>query len=113
VTPDPVSPVVVDRGWLPTKKWWAAFAGSVASVLASWIITDEFDDVERGMCATALTALVAAYFKGNDVTPTGVPDAEVKRVYRDQGGYSVVELLVAAILLVVLVIVVLWLVARV
>lgn len=54
------------NGWLPTKKWWAAFTGAVASVAASWIISGAFDDVERGMCATALTALVAAYWKQND-----------------------------------------------
>jgi hypothetical protein len=61
------------RSWLPTKKWWAALAGGVATVLASWIVTGEFDDVERGMVGTALTALVAAYFKSNDDTPAGIP----------------------------------------
>jgi hypothetical protein len=100
---DPAAPVT-KRGWLPTQKWWAALAGSVASVLASWLVTGEFDDVERGMCATALTALVAAYWKGNATTPGGVPDAEV-RSWRPRGeaGYGVVE----AILIVFLVAVVL------
>lgn len=60
--------------WLPTKKWWAAFSGAVASIVASWIVTGSFDDVERGMVATALVSLVAAYFKSNDGTPAGVPE---------------------------------------
>lgn len=54
----------------PTKKWIAALAGSVASILASWIVTGEFDDVERGMVGTALVALTAAYFKTNDDPPS-------------------------------------------
>ncbi len=61
------------ESWKPTKKWIAALCGSVASIAASWIVTGAFDDVERGMVATALVTLVAAYFKSNDYTPGGVP----------------------------------------
>ena len=59
--------------WKPTRKWFAAAATSVATIIGSWIVTGAFDDVERGMTATALAALVAAYFRENDPTPGGVP----------------------------------------
>lgn len=59
--------------WKPTRKWLAGLAGAVASVVASWIVTGAFDDVERGMVGTALVALTAAFFKENEPTPGGVP----------------------------------------
>lgn len=59
--------------WIPTRKWLASLAAALASIVASWIVTGAFDDVERGMAATALVSLVAAYFKSNDATPGGVP----------------------------------------
>lgn len=61
--------------WKPTKKWYALVAGGLSSVVASWIVTGAFDDVERGMVATLLVGAVTAYFKSNDPTPTkdGVP----------------------------------------
>ena len=73
--------VAIKRTWAPTKKWIAAAVGSVASIAASWILTGNFDDVERGMVATAVVALAGSYFKSNDVTATGdgVP-AEVTEV---------------------------------
>lgn len=58
---------------MPTKKWYAALVTGVASVLASWIATGAFDDVEQGMCATLLIALAGAWVKENDKTPGGVP----------------------------------------
>lgn len=58
----------------PTKKWWAAFTAACASILASWIVTGAFDDVERGMAGAALVSLAAAFWKANDDTPGGVPD---------------------------------------
>lgn len=61
------------KTWLPTKKWWAALAGALASIAASWIVTGAFDDVERGMAATALVSLTAAFFKDNGDTPGGIP----------------------------------------
>ena len=79
-TPDSAPTVTPPGGddvlptWKPTKKWLAALAGALASIAASWIVTGAFDDVERGMAATALVSLVAAYFKGNDPTPGGVPE---------------------------------------
>jgi hypothetical protein len=60
-----------------TKKWLAALTGGLASIAASWIVTGAFDDVERGMAATLLTSLVAAYWKENDSTVGGVPGAKV------------------------------------
>ena len=63
-------------GWRPTRKWVAGLAGSVASVIASWVLTGAFDDVERGMVATALVALTSAYFQTNEPTPGGVPESK-------------------------------------
>lgn len=66
-------------GWAPTKKWWAGLVTGVAGIAASWIVTGAFDDVERGMAATLLTSLAAAYFKSNDDTPGGVPESSNQR----------------------------------
>ena len=61
--------------WKPTKKWITAAVTGVAGILGSWIVTGAFDDVERGMSATLITALAASYFKSNDDTPGGVPQS--------------------------------------
>jgi len=75
---DPLaSEPVTAPGWQPTRKWIAALAGSAASVVASWIVTGAFDDVERGMAATALVSLTAAYFQANQPTPGGVPERDL------------------------------------
>jgi hypothetical protein len=74
-TPTSVAEVPPSGGWRPTKKWIGSLVTGVAGVLASWIVTGAFDDVERGMSATLLTALATAYFVTNDKTPGGVPDA--------------------------------------
>lgn len=63
-------------GWTPTKKWFGSLVTGLASIGASWIITGAFDDVERGMAATLLSSLAAAYFVTNDKTPGGVPDTK-------------------------------------
>lgn len=52
-------------GWVPSRKVIGAAVSGVASILASWIVTGAFDDVERGMAATLLTSVVAAYFVTN------------------------------------------------
>lgn len=70
----PVDDRISEPSWRPTRKWLAALAGSVASIAASWIVTGAFDDVERGMCATALVGLTAAFFQPNQPTPGGVPE---------------------------------------
>lgn len=62
-------------GWKPTRKWIGSLITGVAGIAGSWIVTGAFDDVERGMAATLLTSLAAAYFVSNDPTPGGVPDA--------------------------------------
>jgi hypothetical protein len=51
--------------WSPTKKWWAQLTGTIATILGSWLVTGSFDDVERGMAATALVGLTASYWKDN------------------------------------------------
>lgn len=75
----------VRKTWQPTRKWWSAFAGAAASIIASWIVSGSFDATERGMAATALVALTAAYFRGNEGTPGGVP---VKREPEDPTGWT-------------------------
>ena len=57
--------------WKPTKKWLAGLVTGVATVLASFIVTGEFGDVEKGMVATLVIALAGSFFKSNDVTATG------------------------------------------
>ena len=66
---------VNSKSWKPTKKFYALVASGAASIVASWVVTGAFDDVERGMAATLLVAAVGAYFKSNDQTQTkdGVP----------------------------------------
>lgn len=59
------APAKKQPSWRPTRKWYAAAAGAVASIAASWIVSGSFDDVERGMLGTAAVSLVAAYFKSN------------------------------------------------
>jgi hypothetical protein len=71
------APGLKEKTWLPTRKWLGALAGSAASILASWIVTGAFDDVERGMAATALVVLVGSYFVPNQDTPGGVPQKDV------------------------------------
>ena len=51
--------------WAPSRKWYAQVSGGVASILASWLVSGAFDDVERGMAATLLTAAVASYWTPN------------------------------------------------
>jgi hypothetical protein len=69
------------NSWMPTKKWFAALAGSAATLLAHFAATDfTFGDTEQGMIVTAASALVLAYLRRNDPTPGGVP-AEGHRNY--------------------------------
>jgi hypothetical protein len=80
VSVDPTPPafdVPPTQGWKPTKKWWSSLVVGAAGIAGSWIVTGAFDDVERGMAATLISALVVSYFKSNDPTPGGVPDATV------------------------------------
>lgn len=72
----PLAEIPPSGGWKPTRKWWAAFAGSAAAILGSLIESGDFDVVERGMIAAALISLAGAYFISNDDTPGGVPDAK-------------------------------------
>jgi len=73
----PLAEAPPSGGWKPTRKWIGSAITGVAGIVASWIVTGAFDDVERGMAATLLTSLAAAYFVTNDQTPGGVPDAEL------------------------------------
>lgn len=66
-----MSPVAPQKSWIPTKKWFAAALTGAASIVALWIQSGAFDDTEKGMLGTLLVALVSAYFKGNDATPSG------------------------------------------
>lgn len=74
-TRTPLASAPPTGGWKPTRKWFGGLVTGLAGIAASWIVTGVFDDVERGMAATLLTSLAAAYFVTNDQTPGGVPDA--------------------------------------
>lgn len=96
----------MQKSWLPTRKWYALVASGVASIVAHWIVTGAFDDVERGMLGTLLVGAVGSYFKSNEDTPGGVPVAKAARSSwgrRGEAGYGLVELLVALVLVVLLV----------
>lgn len=71
----PITPAQPKSSWKPTRKWVGGLVGGLASIAASWIVTGAFDDVERGMSATLLVALVTSYFRSNEDTPGGVPSA--------------------------------------
>lgn len=67
----PLAEVPPTTGWKPTRKVISAAVTGVASILASWIATGAFDDVERGMSATLITAVVSAYFVTNQTAGGG------------------------------------------
>lgn len=62
-------------GWRPTRKWWGLLVSGLASIVASWIVTGVFDDVERGMLGTLIVTLGTTYIVTNEPTPGGVPPA--------------------------------------
>jgi hypothetical protein len=68
------SPLASPPSWKPTRKWWAQVTGGLASIAASWILSGAFDDVERGMVATLITASVASYWLPNVATRGGETD---------------------------------------
>jgi hypothetical protein len=61
------------RSWVPTRKWFALLVTDVASILASWLVTGDFNAPERAMAAAALVSLAATYATPNENTPAGVP----------------------------------------
>lgn len=65
------------KSYKPTKKWWSALVGGLAGIATVWIESGSFDNVEEGMVASLVLALVAAYAKRNDETPGGVPEKPV------------------------------------
>lgn len=62
------------KSYMPTKKWFAALAGGVGTILTHLAATDfTFGDTEQGMVVSLALALLTAYIKRNDPTPGGVP----------------------------------------
>jgi hypothetical protein len=53
------------RRWIPTDKWIGSAVISAGAILGSWVGSGAFDDVERGMAASAIPALIGAYFLSN------------------------------------------------
>jgi hypothetical protein len=53
------------RRWIPTDKWIGGVASGASSILASWVATGAFDDLERGMTATLIATAIPAYFLTN------------------------------------------------
>jgi hypothetical protein len=67
-------PAAETKSWMPTKKWFAALAGSAGALLVHFGATEfTFGDTEEGMIVAALSALALAYLRRNDSTPGGVP----------------------------------------
>ncbi len=60
--------------YAPSRKWFAALAGSAGAILTHLAATGlSFGDTEQGMIITAISALVLAYIQRNQQTPGGVP----------------------------------------
>jgi hypothetical protein len=55
----------------PSKKWWTALVTGVAGVVVSVIESGEFGDTEQSALKVLAVALVGAWLKRNDATPTG------------------------------------------
>jgi hypothetical protein len=55
----------------PTKKWYAQVVGGLAAIAVVFLESGDFNDVEKGMLGTLLSAAVLSYFKSNDATSTG------------------------------------------
>ena len=73
VNPAPVV-VPVEKTWVPTRKWFAAFAAFVGAYLVSGLVTEGFWDAEeKAIVATSIPTLIGAYFTPNEDTPGGVP----------------------------------------
>lgn len=67
-------PNTVDAySWKPTKKWLAAAIGGLLTIVVHAIASGAWDTTEWGEVVALLGALGAAYTKGNDPTPGGVP----------------------------------------
>jgi uncharacterized membrane protein YeaQ/YmgE (transglycosylase-associated protein family) len=67
-------PVTTKKSRKPTKKWFAALAAGVGSILVHFGATEfTFGDTEEGMITALVVGLVGAYLKENDWTPGGVP----------------------------------------
>lgn len=62
------------KSWKPTKKWLAAAAGGIGSILVHFGATEfTFGDSEQAMLANLAAALLLGYIKRNDQTLEGVP----------------------------------------
>lgn len=59
--------------WKPTRKWVAALAGGVLTILAHYAVSGEFGGTERGELLILAAALAPAYLRRNEDTPGGVP----------------------------------------
>jgi hypothetical protein len=67
----------VQRGWMPTHKWFAAQAVALGAVATSAIDSGWDATESKLMVGWAVQALVT-YFLPNSPTPGGVPDARPK-----------------------------------
>lgn len=62
-----------EKSWLPTKKWFTALVTGASGIIVSVIESGEFGATEESAVKVLILALVGAYLKSNDPTPTGVP----------------------------------------
>jgi hypothetical protein len=61
------------RGWLPTRKWWAALFSGAFTIGAHAVGSHGWDGPEWAEFLTLLAALASAYGAANHNTPGGLP----------------------------------------
>jgi hypothetical protein len=59
------------KPYVPTKKWFAALVGGVATILVHAILSSGWDATENGELLALAGALATAYLKRNDPTIEG------------------------------------------
>lgn len=68
-----MSPLVLTKSAVPTKKWFATQIAAVAALLTMWVTTGAWDMEETIALIGLLTQAGLSYLVPNDNTPGGVP----------------------------------------
>jgi hypothetical protein len=68
----------VVRGWLPTRKWWAALIAGLFTIGGHAFGSGGWDNAEWAEVMTLGASLAIAYFVPNKLTPGGAPDAKLR-----------------------------------
>jgi hypothetical protein len=65
----------VQRGWMPTKKWWAALISGLLTIGGHALGSSGWDTAEWAEVLTLASVLATSYLVPNAPTPGGAPDA--------------------------------------